>query len=389
MPRPQNSPDRYQYFLEHVAVLIYCPPRPFGPIVKSGRAGASPTSAALSRAIESYYRLIQPSSCGAHRCTMKRPREEAVQEGSESESRSTATPCHSHSFVGVYRTKSGQHWRACIGYGGKLHSVGGRCDDEARAARAYDCAAMLLFGPRAAVNFGAGHAHAFMADLSGDAGMRALEALKAAANGAAAPAAPRAGSAPPQSPAAVPPRACRAQASNTSSGTAAAGSPAAAAAAAREWCGARRASEEPSCLSGSSAAYTATAAAAAAAIGGAPPPAALADAWARITRQCAPSPPPPLPLSHAPSEASCGGAAGGAPGGGAPAPLWWLPALGCGGDALAGALAGAGGAPSQSCQSGGAAEPLWPCDDGRDAVAELYMAWSGDAAALPAGLCAL
>lgn len=64
--------------------------------------------------------LVYPAALA--RCSMKRPREETA----ASMTQHSGSSCHSHSFVGVYRTKSGEHWRACIGYDGKLLSVGGR-----------------------------------------------------------------------------------------------------------------------------------------------------------------------------------------------------------------------------------------------------------------------
>ena len=51
---------------------------------------------------------------------MKRAREDACRTDSAGQS------MHSRSFVGVYRTKSGEHWRAWIGFAGKHHTVGGR-----------------------------------------------------------------------------------------------------------------------------------------------------------------------------------------------------------------------------------------------------------------------
>lgn len=86
---------------------------------------------------------------------------------------------HSRTYVGVYRHEDERCWRAWIGFAGKHHSVGGRFGHEALAARAYDCAAMMLYGPRAAVNFGARQALAFTQHFANDPGMRALERMKA------------------------------------------------------------------------------------------------------------------------------------------------------------------------------------------------------------------
>ena len=52
-----------------------------------------------------------------------------------------------------------------------------RFGDAALAAQAYDVAAMALYGPHAAVNFGHATANANAAALDGDAGMRALRKL--------------------------------------------------------------------------------------------------------------------------------------------------------------------------------------------------------------------
>lgn len=71
---------------------------------------------------------------------MKRAREEPAPTTSGASAGASSSSMHSRAYVGVYRTRDGQHWRAWIGFGGRHHTVGGRCGGREPGIGPFQCA---------------------------------------------------------------------------------------------------------------------------------------------------------------------------------------------------------------------------------------------------------
>ncbi|GBF99096.1 hypothetical protein Rsub_11905 [Raphidocelis subcapitata] len=134
-------------------------------------------------------------------------------------------------YKGLAWDRQEQCWRVRISFNGKQRHVG-RFADEVEAAQAFDCGALLLFGPDAATNFGGVAARANLPRFLGNSNMGAIEALsrKRGRDSGSGSTSPRPAKAP-RAPRASRPRTKRPRASGQRKKAAAAAAPAPTAAA--------------------------------------------------------------------------------------------------------------------------------------------------------------